>query len=1099
VLRTAGGLTGTRAAGFFKRAAGLALAAAVACCALAVMPVGAAGAMTLAPDSATTYEYTQVFDTAGSCTTWTPPAGVSAVHVEATGQAGQGSSIGAPGGPGDEVVSDITTGVDSADPWKVCVGYGGGSSGEGAGNGGGASVFGLGNQVMVLAGGGGGAGDSMDASGGAAGHPDGANGGGDSDTEGHGGEGNGPGRGGLEDQGNVFLNIPGKTGGPAAPATGGMINVGGAGAPTSDEGSGGGGGAGYGGGGGGGTIYLSNVNGGGGGGTDGCPNESCVVTAGAGTAEGAGTGPGEANVTLSWNVAPTTITVTSPTPNETFNAQDDADAVATYSCGGGGGFSPTTSYCDAYVDYPGDLETGGGGSTGGSIPLSGLGLGPSTLYVSGGGDDGTTDTDDVTFLIAEPPTATLSGVTNGATYYAPVGLDPQASCMEGNYGTGIASCVPSMDADPNGIGSHQDSVTATSEDGLSSATTVSWTVDQSAQSIAFTGPSGGTVFGSDTLSATGGASGDPVVFSSLTPSVCSVSGTNGSTVSYLASGNCTIEADQAGDTDYSQAAPVTWAWQVAAAAQQISFTAPSSGNAGYSVSVYPSGGGSGNAVSVASNSPRVCSTAPNADGSTTLTYLRIGTCNLTLNQAGNTQYAPAHEANAAVQVVGAVLAGTLSAQSLSSSASDVVYQVQFTAADGLLAGTSVVVGHPLATPQGSGMTVWMHAGGVSTPAAASLSGDVTTVTVPAGVSVPPGAVVQIDLTGITNPAGTFGGGWSVFTTADPGLVDLGAVTYHGEQSVSGLTATAVPASASSIAYQASFALTNALFTTDFEGSSLTGVGSGPFGGTSTISATLPAGASVSGCPDTTLVDDSQSGPGGALTCESVTGQSASGLTITWAFTSGTNVPAGDQAALEIPGVTNPASGTRGAVSLSTSADPGVASATFTLDAAQSITFPTVGPLYSGPAAVTLGATASSGLPVSYDVISGPCSVSGSTLHATSVGSCVLAAGQAGSVDYTPAAQATQTIVVKTDAATTCKITSTVAGPPAMQQVTVQNTAGGLSAITNIAIVNGTVSYPSFAPGTTSPVVVTATKTNQALKTSWSFAATDGAGNVTQCA
>jgi hypothetical protein len=171
---------------------------------------------------------------------------------------------------------------------------------------------------------------------------------------------------------------------------------------------------------------------------------------------------------------------------------------------------------------------------------------------------------------------------------------------------------------------------------------------------------------------------------------------------------------------------------------------------------------------------------------------------------------------------------------------------------------------------------------------------------------------------------------------------------------------------------------------------------------------------------------------------------------------------------------------------------------FTAGAAQSITFPTVGTLYVGPAPVTLGATASSGLPVTYTVESGPCSVSGATLHATGVGSCVVAADQAGSVDYTEAAEVTQTITVKADAATTCKVTLTVESPTAMQEVTVQNTASGLSAITNIAIVNGTVSYPSFAPGTTSPVVVTATKTNQSLKTSWSFDATDAAGNVTHC-
>jgi uncharacterized repeat protein (TIGR01451 family) len=64
------------------------------------------------------------------------------------------------------------------------------------------------------------------------------------------------------------------------------------------------------------------------------------------------------------------------------------------------------------------------------------------------------------------------------------------------------------------------------------------------------------VGGSATLTATGGGSGNPVVFSVDATSgsgVCSVSGT---TVSYLAVGSCVIDADQAGDADYDAAPEV---------------------------------------------------------------------------------------------------------------------------------------------------------------------------------------------------------------------------------------------------------------------------------------------------------------------------------------------------------------------------------------------------------------------------------------------------------------------------------------------------------------------------------------------------------------
>ena len=56
------------------------------------------------------------------------------------------------------------------------------------------------------------------------------------------------------------------------------------------------------------------------------------------------------------------------------------------------------------------------------------------------------------------------------------------------------------------------------------------------------------------VAATGGGSGNPVVFSSLTPSICSVSG---STVTFLAAGDCVVAADQAGSADYEPAPQAT--------------------------------------------------------------------------------------------------------------------------------------------------------------------------------------------------------------------------------------------------------------------------------------------------------------------------------------------------------------------------------------------------------------------------------------------------------------------------------------------------------------------------------------------------------------
>jgi ribosomal protein S11 len=80
---------------------------------------------------------------------------------------------------------------------------------------------------------------------------------------------------------------------------------------------------------------------------------------------------------------------------------------------------------------------------------------------------------------------------------------------------------------------------------------------------------------------------------------------------------------------------------------------------------------------------------------------------------------------------------------------------------------------------------------------------------------------------------------------------------------------------------------------------------------------------------------------------------------------------------------------------------------------QTITFtPPVSPVTYGVAPIALAATGgASGNAVVFSVSSGPCSVSGSTLTVTGAGTCVVAANQPGSSDYSAAAQVTQRVTV----------------------------------------------------------------------------------------
>lgn len=154
--------------------------------------------------------------------------------------------------------------------------------------------------------------------------------------------------------------------------------------------------------------------------------------------------------------------------------------------------------------------------------------------------------------------------------------------------------------------------------------------------------------GTFTLSATGGASGNPVVFASLSPAICTVTpGT--ATVTMVAAGTCALTADQAYSASYFMAnqVPASVVLSPTLTPQSISgftsTTIPAGSTIGFvantSLTLIATGGASGNPVVFASNSPAVCTVAANI-----VTFLAPGTCNLTANQAGNATFAAAAQA-----------------------------------------------------------------------------------------------------------------------------------------------------------------------------------------------------------------------------------------------------------------------------------------------------------------------------------------------------------------------------------------------------------------------------------------------------------------------
>jgi hypothetical protein len=182
----------------------------------------------------------------------------------------------------------------------------------------------------------------------------------------------------------------------------------------------------------------------------------------------------------------------------------------------------------------------------------------------------------------------------------------------------------------------------------------SFSVAAASQTITFTSTPASPMFGGGayTVTATGGASGNPVTFTSATTSVCTVSG---STVTYVAAGTCTVNANQAGNGNYNAALPAPQTFTVAKANQTITFTstAPAAAKVGGSTyTVTATGGASGNAVTFTSATTSVCTVV-----TATVTFVGAGTCTINANQAFSGNYNAAPQVQQTFSVAASAVTG----------------------------------------------------------------------------------------------------------------------------------------------------------------------------------------------------------------------------------------------------------------------------------------------------------------------------------------------------------------------------------------------------------------------------------------------------------
>jgi sugar lactone lactonase YvrE len=236
----------------------------------------------------------------------------------------------------------------------------------------------------------------------------------------------------------------------------------------------------------------------------------------------------------------------------------------------------------------------------------------------------------------QPLDAITPGLVVGANFLQVAGSGTPADCTSSFSLQPGANCNLSISFKPTTIGSLTSTATFT-DNALNTTPSASQSIalqgiGQQTQTITFTtnAPGSATYNTNFPVAATGGASGNPVIFTSS--GACSDAGANYSMTS--GTGTCSVIANQAGSTYYLAASTVTQTVIATQASQTIAFTQSAPANAPYnsSFTVAATGGGSGYAVTFTSSG------ACTNNGAIFTMTNPTGTCTVTANQPGNGNY-----------------------------------------------------------------------------------------------------------------------------------------------------------------------------------------------------------------------------------------------------------------------------------------------------------------------------------------------------------------------------------------------------------------------------------------------------------------------------
>ncbi len=160
------------------------------------------------------------------------------------------------------------------------------------------------------------------------------------------------------------------------------------------------------------------------------------------------------------------------------------------------------------------------------------------------------------------------------------------------------------------------------------------------QTISFPTIGRRTMLESPVIVTAGATSGLPVTFTTTTPDVCSAGGVNGSSITLIGPGRCTVQADQAGDDTWAPAVSRLRSFTVRTAVQTITFPSLTNALITESPVVVSATASSGLPVTFTTSTPDVCT----ADGDA-ITLLDAGRCTVRAEQAGDSVYRSARPVN----------------------------------------------------------------------------------------------------------------------------------------------------------------------------------------------------------------------------------------------------------------------------------------------------------------------------------------------------------------------------------------------------------------------------------------------------------------------